>query len=112
MRSDISHAAMTTDFVLAASTDQSEVTNIRTVTQQINLQCPIYGNDCSVIGYGTPTQAQASASGSSPGGAGGGGGTFACNTTSSEPLGGRVGLGAAAAMLGLVVTRMRRKRRR
>jgi hypothetical protein len=32
MRSDISHAAMTTDFTLAASADQSELANVRRVT--------------------------------------------------------------------------------
>jgi hypothetical protein len=60
IRSDISHAAMTTDFVLQASSDQSEVTNIRQVTQSINEQCPIYGGDCSIIGTGSAAQAAAS----------------------------------------------------
>ena len=108
IRSDISHAAMSTDFVLAASPDQSQLTNIRNVTQQINVQCPIYSNDCSVIGYGTPSQSQASVTAATGGGSPGG--TFACNTTSTEPVGGPAGLGAAAALLGLVVTRMRKRR--
>ncbi len=60
MRSDISHAAMTKDFVLQASSDQSEVSNIRNVTQSVNLVCPNYGS-CSPEGNG----------GSSPGTAGG-----------------------------------------
>jgi hypothetical protein len=108
MRSDISHASMTTDFVLSAATDQSELSNARNVTQQVNLQCPIYGNDCAVIGYGTVAQAQSATAQSSSGGSSGGG--FACNAAPSEPLGGRVGLGAAAAMIGLAFTRMRRRR--
>ncbi len=42
MRSDISHAAMTKDFVLQASTDQSELSNVRNVTKSVNLSCPVY----------------------------------------------------------------------
>jgi hypothetical protein len=108
MRSDISHAAMTTDFVLAAATDQTELSNVRNVTKQVNLQCPIYGNDCSVIGYGTPAQAQAQAA-TAPASAGSGS-TFACNATPSEPFGGHVGFGAGAVLIGLAVTRIRRRR--
>jgi hypothetical protein len=106
MRSDISHAAMTVDFTLQASADQSESSNVRNVTKSINEQCPIYGNDCSVIGYGTPGQAAAAAGG---GTGSAGNSTFACNA-SPEPLGGPVGLGAGAALLGLVVVRLRRRR--
>jgi hypothetical protein len=61
MRSDIAHAAMTKDFVLQASADQSEVSNVRNVTQSVNLQCPLY-NGCSQVGTGTPAQAAASIS--------------------------------------------------
>ena len=115
IRSDISHAAMTTDFVLQASADQSEVSNVRNVTKGINEQCPIYGNSCSIIGYGTPDQSAASVStpGSTASSSTGSpaGGTFACNApASSSPLGGPVTLGAAAAMLGLVMLRVRRRR--
>jgi hypothetical protein len=63
MRSDIAHAAMTADFVLGASTDQAELSNVRDVTQSINLQCPIYDNQCAVTGVGTPAQAAASGPG-------------------------------------------------
>jgi hypothetical protein len=59
IRSDISHAAMTTDFVLTASADQSELSNVRVVTQQINEQCPVY-DQCTIVGTGTKAQAQAS----------------------------------------------------
>ena len=51
---------MTTDFVLQASADQSELSNIRYVTQSVNLQCPIYGPTCSVVGTGTAAEAAAS----------------------------------------------------
>ncbi len=107
MRSDISHAAMTTDFVLQASSDQTEQSNVRNVTNQINLQCPIYGNDCSILGYGSPAEAAVGGGG----GAGGGSAnsTFSCNAA-PEPLGGPVGLGAGAALLGLVAVRARRRR--
>ena len=68
MRSDISHAAMTTDFTLQAAADQSELSNVRIVSQQINTQCPIYDH-CEVVGYGTPDQSAASiANGGSCGG--------------------------------------------
>ena len=63
MRSDIAHAAMTADFVLGASADQTELSNVRDVTQSVNLQCPIYDNQCNVTGSGTPAQAAASGPG-------------------------------------------------
>jgi MYXO-CTERM domain-containing protein len=69
MRSDISHAAMTQDFVLQASSDQSELSNIRDVTQSINEVCPIYSSSCSVVGSGTPAQAAAQ-NGTTSGGSG------------------------------------------
>jgi hypothetical protein len=43
MRSDISHAAMTSDFMLQASADQSQLSDDRTVTQSTNAPvCPTY----------------------------------------------------------------------
>jgi hypothetical protein len=123
IRSDISHAAMTTDFVLEASPDQSEVTNLRLPTRYINPVCPIYGTDCTVIGQGTPAQAAASGPGTMGGGGifgvGGGGssgggvvgtragsGSGACSTTprtSELPL----GLVAVAGLVGLACRRRR-----
>jgi hypothetical protein len=105
IRSDIAHSAMTTDFVLQASSDQSELSNIRNVTQSINETCPIYGNSCSVIGYGTVAQANAAATSS------GGSAAFACNAASVRPIGGPVTLGGLAAVAGLVVVRLRRRRK-
>jgi hypothetical protein len=49
MRSDIVHAAMTTDLVMQASADQSELTNVRNLTRFVNLVCPVYVG-CSVVG--------------------------------------------------------------
>ena len=104
IRSDISHAAMTTDFVIQASADQSELSNVRSVTQSINLQCPIYSG-CSVVGSGTPAQAAASVS--SAGGASGG-----CVTSPRTSPGSAMGIGALAGLVGLVVVRVARGRRR
>jgi hypothetical protein len=59
MRSDIAHAAMTKDFVLQASADQTELSNVRNVTTSINQVCPIYGSNCQQIGTGTPAEAAA-----------------------------------------------------
>ena len=59
IRSDIAQTAMTSDFLLQASTDQSELSNVRDVTQSVDLTCPIY-QGCSVVGSGTLAQAQAS----------------------------------------------------
>jgi hypothetical protein len=100
MRSDISHSAMTTDFVLKASDDQSEITNVRNVTRAVNLQCPIY-NECNVVGYGTPEQAAASVNGSS----GDGGG---CRTANRSLTAQDIGI-TLASILGLALVRVRRR---
>jgi hypothetical protein len=92
IRSDISQAAMTNDFVLQASGDQSELTNIRTVTQSVNLQCPIY-DGCNVVGTGTVAQAQASidaGAGSSSGGGISGGGIGSGGIGGSGSSGGTI----------------------
>jgi MYXO-CTERM domain-containing protein len=103
MRSDIAHAAMTTDFVLQASADQSEMPRARIVSQSINETCPIYGGTCQVVGTGTPEQAAASG----PHGTGG------CTTSSaSNDAESPIGLVAVAGMLGLAAIRTRRLRRR
>jgi hypothetical protein len=127
IRSDIAQTAMTSDFVLQASSDQSELSNVRNITQSVNLTCPIY-NGCSVVGTGTPAQAQASvdAGASSGASASGGGGQGATTTTGSKPgstdggcsasapgnTGPGVAFGALAGMLGLFVGRTIRLRRR
>jgi hypothetical protein len=136
IRSDIAQTAMTADFVLQASADQSEVSNVRTITQSVNLTCPIY-NGCNVVGTGTPAQAQASvdagggSSSSGPvfgqggvpsNGAGASGSTSRMPApaasggsgcaTSAQGTGSGVAFGALAGMLGLVVGRVIRARRR
>ena len=128
IRSDIAQKAMTTDFLLQASTDQSELSNVRTVTQAVNLTCPIY-NGCNVVGTGTPAQAAASVDGgaSSGGSASGGGAQNGAGAPGSKPntsTGGScttsapgntapgVAFGALAGALGLFVGRTIRVRRR
>jgi hypothetical protein len=132
IRSDIAQTAMTSDFVLQAASDQSELSNIRNVTQSVNEVCPIY-DGCNVVGTGTLAQAQASvgdggaegdATVSGPGGpesgpgtsgsklgatAGGGGGGCA---SAQGRAGSGVGFGALAGLLGLIVGRTIRVRRR
>ncbi len=132
MRSDISHAAMTKDFVLQASADQSEVSNIRNVTQSVNLVCPTYSACPSGSGSGssggsssdTPVAAgNASgaryATGRGPGAAssgnggaassGDGGGGCAASAQSNE--GAAASFGAISGLLGLALVRLVRTRR-
>jgi Uncharacterized protein conserved in bacteria (DUF2330) len=127
IRSDIAQTAMTSDFVLQASSDQSELSNVRNITQSVNLTCPIYSG-CNVVGTGTPAQAQASvdAGASSGASSSGGGGQGVTAPTGSKPsstdggcsasapgnTGPGVAFGALAGMLGLFVGRTIRLRRR
>jgi hypothetical protein len=104
MRSDISHDAMTTDFVLGASGDQSEIPNVRQATQSVNLQCPVY-DGCQIVGYAPPDQAAAQSHGSSNG-------TASCDVASTAPAENALGLAAAGsfAFVGLAIARARRRR--
>ncbi|HTB77588.1 MAG TPA: DUF2330 domain-containing protein, partial [Polyangiaceae bacterium] len=99
MRSDIAQAAMTADFVLQASSDQSELSNVRNVTQSVNLTCPVYSG-CNVVGTGTPGQAQASMdAGATQGASSSGGsstGTGSGTSNASDGGGGDGGGGAAS----------------
>ena len=105
MRSDISHEAMTTDFVLQASADQSELPNVRRATKAANFQCPVY-DGCSVVGYAPPDQAAAQST------SGSGHGTSSCAVSSEKaPRGTDAGL-AALGGLAFVATGIARARRR
>jgi hypothetical protein len=86
IRSDIAHAAMTQDFLLQAASDQSELSNVRTVTRSVNLTCPTY-QSCTPIG---------------------------CTASRPSPARGGLAaaLGALAGMLGLFAARTVRARRR
>jgi len=142
VRSDIAHAAMTADLVFQASADQSELSNIRDVTQSINLVCPSYGNSCGVSSSGTSSSAGSPASGIEPGvnapgapdasvssgsiGTSGSGSAGSAQASSTTTIGGGGGcmaappssrgsaasLGALVGMLGLAAVRLVRARRR
>ncbi len=84
MRADITHEAMNVDFVLRASDDQSEVSNVRAVTQSVNLTCPTY-QGCGPLG--------------------------GCDQSSGPPTGSGILAGIAAA-LGLAALRLAGIRRR
>jgi hypothetical protein len=101
VRSDIAHAAMTTDLVFQASKDQSELSNFRVVTQSEGLTCPIYDN-CAVVGSGTLAQSQASAQGH--------GGCAASAESKRGPASTLVGTSIAAAIAFLRGARVRRRR--
>jgi hypothetical protein len=143
IRSDIAQTAMTSDFTLEAATDQSELSNVRDLTQSVNLTCTIYSG-CSAVGTGTLAQAQASVDGGtiyiggggqfggadaslgsqgngassggisgapSPDTAGGSGSHSGCSAAPGS-RGSAVGFGALVGLLGLVVGRVIRSRRR
>jgi Uncharacterized protein conserved in bacteria (DUF2330) len=98
IRSDIAQKAMTSDFVLRAAADQSELSNVRSVTQSVNLTCPIY-NGCNIVGTGTLAQAQASVNGG-------------CATSGRGRASPGVTFGALFGVLGLLIGRVIRVRRR
>jgi hypothetical protein len=140
MRSDISHTAMTKDFVLQASSDQSELSNVRNVTQSVNFVCPSYGScppgsddaddgddasgdDASSGGrftagssFGQGNGIGAGTSGNASGGrgagesAGAGGG--GCVASPPSNGGAAAGIGALAGLLGIALVRGVRTRRR
>ena len=99
MRSDIAQKAMTSDLVMRAASDQSELSNVRTVTQSVNLTCPIY-KGCDVVGTGTLAQAQASVN------------SGGCAASARRGAGSGVTFGALAGALGLFIGRAIRARRR
>jgi hypothetical protein len=114
IRSDIAQSAMTQDFVLQASSDQSELSNVRDVTQSVNLTCPpVYACPVYSTGSGDDGGDDASASGAAGGGPlestvhGG------CAAAAQDAAGSRgAGLAGLAALLGLVLGRATRARRR
>ena len=119
IRSDIAQAAMTQDFVLTASSDQSELSNVHNLTQSVNATCPVY-NGCNYVGTGTPSQAAAAADGGYVASMGPDGGVVltptttkggGCTTSPGDTRSG-LGLGVLAGLLGLVAARAVRARRR
>ncbi len=78
MRSDISHAAMTSDFILQASPDQAEISNVRNLTNAVNLQCPVY-DGCDIVGNVPADEANARAANGSSSNE-----SFGCATTPAK----------------------------
>jgi hypothetical protein len=110
MRSDIAHMWMTTDFVLQASADQSELSNVRNVTSSINEVCSIYASNCQVVGTGTPAQAN---SANATENAHATAGDCAASPATGKVRGsGAAALGGLAGVLALFVARGVRERRR
>jgi hypothetical protein len=119
IRSDIAHAAMTSDFVIQASADQSELSNVRNVTQSVNLICPAYGSCSGDAGSspslgngGSSSGAGSNGSGASPSTATNRGTTGGCAASASGGDGAAAELGAVIAMLGAVLFGRTRSRRR
>lgn len=98
---------MTVDFFLKASSDQSEIPNVRNLTKYTNLQCPVY-NDCSVDGFAsTPEEAAARTAAN-----GSGSETLSCKAAPSRSTTARdVGLASVLGALGLALMRAVRRKR-
>jgi hypothetical protein len=76
------------------------VSNVRTVTQSVNLTCPIYSG-CNVVGTGTLAQAKASVQSGN-----------GCAASAQRGAGPGVAFGSIAGALGLFFGRAIRARRR
>jgi hypothetical protein len=99
IRSDIAQAAMTADLVLQASADQSELSNVRNLTQSVNETCPLY-DGCNNVGTGTPSQAVAHEKKSG------------CAASAQSVGGPSSGFGAVGCLFGLALARTFFGRRR
>ncbi len=96
MRSDLAHAALNADLVMTASADQSELSNIRQLTKELNEPlCPIY-NGCNTAGTAPRSEAIARAN------ATGGAESFSCSTSSRPSSPTWLGLGGGFLALALV----------
>jgi Uncharacterized protein conserved in bacteria (DUF2330) len=109
LRSDVAHSALSSDLVIQASSDQGELSNTYTTSQQIGQpQCPIFDSSCFQSGTLPRDQADAYAAANYPGYGNSGGGCAGCRTTSG-PLGARATIGI---LLGLAVLGAARSRKR
>jgi hypothetical protein len=110
MRADLSHAALAKDLVLAATTDDSTLSNVYQVTKSVNATCPACG--CDPYGANTPYSASASTSGGATGSSGSsGGGNSGCATAGDGTRSGLMDFGLAA-VVGTAALGMRSRRRR
>jgi hypothetical protein len=104
MRADLAHAALNDDLKMTASADQSELSNIRQLTKEINEPlCPVY-NGCNNAGTAPRSEAIARADA-----ANGGGESFACSTSSRPSSPAWLALGGGFLALALVKAARRRR---
>jgi hypothetical protein len=105
MRSDVAQSALSVDMTLAASADQSELSNVHIPQLEIGEPlCPVYNESCAEVGTLPRSQVQAQGEETSNSGASG------CATIPRRD-GTRGTLGALLALGGVVVFRLRQKRR-
>lgn len=103
LRADLSHAALNVDLVMTASADQSELSNVRRLTKELNEPlCPVYSG-CESAGQAPRSEAIARS------GASGGGESFACNTSTRRSTPAWLGLGGGFLALALVKAARRRR---
>jgi hypothetical protein len=103
LRADLAHAALSADLVMTAAADQSELSNIRQLTKEVNEPlCPVF-NGCESAGQAPRSEAIArnDASGS--------GESFACSTSSRTSHPAWLGLGGGFLALALVKAARRRR---
>lgn len=109
MRADLAHSALNTDLALVASADQSDIPQVRTPKgEKGEPLCTVY-QGCDSVGQAPRDEAIKRSD------TGGNGESFACATAKkSKSVSGTslVGATSLAALLGLVVVRARRLRKR
>jgi len=105
IRSDIAHAALSTDLTLKAAANQTELSNIRRVTRESGQpNCPVY-NGCDVVGNQPRDQAAAQTAANN-----GDHESFSCATAPHSLLDDAT-LSLGLGFLGFAVIRNRRRRR-
>jgi hypothetical protein len=102
MRADLAHAALAADLIVSAAADQSVISNVRQLTNEINEpQCTIY-NGCDAVGTAPRSQAVAESSG---------GNVSACAASPSPRFPLPAWIGALGGFLALVFVKTARGRR-
>lgn len=105
LRADLAHAALNADLVMTASADQTELSNIRQLTKELNEPlCPVY-NGCESAGQAPRSEAIARND------AGGNGESFSCSTSSRPSTPAWLGLGGGFLALALVKAARTRSKR-
>jgi hypothetical protein len=104
MRADLAHAALSADLVMTASQDQTELSNLRQLTKELNEPlCPVY-NGCDQTGQAPRSEAISRANAGN-----GGNETFGCSTSSRTSSPAWLGLGGGFLALALVKAARRRR---